>query len=884
MKRSDSIKTTDETARLPSRGRLNRHEIARLSSLGPGEGAVDPVTSLPVNPSPVPLGEALKRYGRTSLDTNSSSQRVNNSSAVHTNVPIVVATDAVDESNTAGRVRSSSTYGAHGVPAKPLPVIVTADTAIPGQMVSVDPTKPQPYARMELPNGEPRLPIRFPIENVAGMDMQEHMQLHEPHGSDACKPAFMPPADDEIFSNKSATGAYRDLSTGAVVETDDDGNTAEPTQRPSMHMVEAARVRDAPSSPILEGKGPTSAPPMAMPGLLAAADFLDADAREHGMADIGAHVSPNTGKDATWQDMQNQVTGFAVASSKRNADFHHIFPSVPEDDFLIESHGCAMSKDLLIQGRLYVSEGHVCFHSNIFGWVTSIVVPFSDIISIVKRNTAYLIPNAVQIRTLHNKYLFSSLVSRDLVYSMLVNIWRLSHPSDAAREASKNATDEKIAEKDGVSDPSDKTELTHNNQDGSMSKRERLRKRLAHMRHHAKQLDDDGSKGVVDGVVEEDDSSGSESEQENDSDSPHPVTHCNCGKQHLANVVFDAEINATPRQVFDLLFASDFMQGFLTDNQHLIDVNISNWKDEHHEEEGITAARDMSYIKPLSGPVGPKQTKCSIAEQQLHIDFDDYCTTMTITRTPDVPNGSIFCVKTRTCFTWAEHNSTRMFVSCGVEWTGRSLLKGIIERASIDGQTQYYKDMNEEINKYLQGHRDEHSEHAVLAGHKHYAKSEGKKDTTPLREAPSQASEPPKQAPKEAPSTAQGPMSRASGAVQDTLARGADMLGMRPSVFVLSALIVLLVISNAWMHMRTSHHISMHAPHGIASRLGQQDRHITLQRAALLMEEEVHHVLASLAYTRRLSEEYEKEIRDLLATIQTQTKQRRDKLERKEEA
>lgn len=30
------------------------------------------------------------------------------------------------------------------------------------------------------------------------------------------------------------------------------------------------------------------------------------------------------------------VTGFAVASYKRNADFHELFPSIPEGDYLIE--------------------------------------------------------------------------------------------------------------------------------------------------------------------------------------------------------------------------------------------------------------------------------------------------------------------------------------------------------------------------------------------------------------------------------------------------------------------------------------------------------------------------------------------------------------------
>ena len=34
------------------------------------------------------------------------------------------------------------------------------------------------------------------------------------------------------------------------------------------------------------------------------------------------------------------VTGFAVASNKRNTDFHELFPSVPEGDYLIEGAHC----------------------------------------------------------------------------------------------------------------------------------------------------------------------------------------------------------------------------------------------------------------------------------------------------------------------------------------------------------------------------------------------------------------------------------------------------------------------------------------------------------------------------------------------------------------
>ena len=86
--------------------------------------------------------------------------------------------------------------------------------------------------------------------------------------------------------------------------------------------------------------------------------------------------------------------------------------------------------------------------------------------------------------------------------------------------------------------------------------------------------------------------------------------------------------------------------------------------------------RDMSFIKPLSGGLGPKQTKCEIKDEVVHMDFDDYVSVSTTTRTPDVPSGSVFSVKTRVCLTWAGSASTRCVVTSVVEWTGRSFLRG----------------------------------------------------------------------------------------------------------------------------------------------------------------------------------------------------------------
>lgn len=107
------------------------------------------------------------------------------------------------------------------------------------------------------------------------------------------------------------------------------------------------------------------------------------------------------------------------------------------------------------------------------------------------------------------------------------------------------------------------------------------------------------------------------------------------------------------------------------------DIESSEW----HPGDDKKLMRTTSYIKPLYGSIGPKQTKCHIVDVHEHCDFDSYITMVTTTRTPDVPSGGVFSVKTKTCFTWASASSTRVLVTTEVEWTGKSWVKGECERS-----------------------------------------------------------------------------------------------------------------------------------------------------------------------------------------------------------
>jgi hypothetical protein len=60
----------------------------------------------------------------------------------------------------------------------------------------------------------------------------------------------------------------------------------------------------------------------------------------------------------------------------------------------------------------------------------------------------------------------------------------------------------------------------------------------------------------------------------------------------------------------------------------------------------------------------------------MNLDYDDYISILTTTRTPEVPSGGLFMVKTRACLMWAGAASTKLVVTTTVEWSGRSFIRG----------------------------------------------------------------------------------------------------------------------------------------------------------------------------------------------------------------
>ncbi|KAF2126254.1 hypothetical protein P153DRAFT_347333 [Dothidotthia symphoricarpi CBS 119687] len=425
---------------------------------------------------------------------------------------------------------------------------------------------------------------------------------------------------------------------------------------------------------------------------------------------IGAVIGASTSTlvpSATLNGQRLNGTGFAVASPKRNRDFHNLFKSVPEDDYLIEDYSAALQKEILLHGRLYVSEGHLCFSSNILGWVTNLVMSFDEVVSVEKKSTAMLFPNAIVIQTLHARNIFASLLARDSTYDLIIGIWKISHPnlksslngvaldgsgtgdktekadsvgSDAgsSQDSDDDVYDEDAEDDDGVGSFTDAAE-------GSMAGSE-----IGPVTVEARKASAAIAQAVGGGgETAEAAASSATTTNEFPGAATHGPTECGDNDQHYDKLLIDTSIPAPLGKVYSLMFgpaSGAFMRKWLVEDQKSLDLQMED------DKKGLGEGKktyNYSYIKPLSAPVGPRQTKCNITMTLEQYDLNKAVCVLCSTQTPDVPSGNIFLTKTRYCLMWGPGNSTRLIMTFTVEWSGKSWLRGPIEKGANDGQMSY---------------------------------------------------------------------------------------------------------------------------------------------------------------------------------------------------
>ncbi|XP_017047491.1 uncharacterized protein LOC108092426 isoform X8 [Drosophila ficusphila] len=302
------------------------------------------------------------------------------------------------------------------------------------------------------------------IQEAAGSLEQSSVSISTSSRQSASPPAGESPSAGAAPGANESSGSNLSLTqAGASSSPPGPSSTAAPGATPSINIVSSESSKDQPQQPqsvdsngfIAPGgqsdspgsrKSSTSSKGKTQAKLSTSSSGRDEDISHHRLSDLTQHELS-----LLRVDREQQVTSSSSTSNEKPAkpsrlserakkkswynviypnyksraeDFKKLFKDVPNDERLIVDYSCALQRDILVQGRLYVSQNYVCFHANIFSWETYLSIKWKDVTAITKEKTALVIPNAISIASGKDKYFFATFTSRDKSFLMLFRVWQ----------------------------------------------------------------------------------------------------------------------------------------------------------------------------------------------------------------------------------------------------------------------------------------------------------------------------------------------------------------------------------------------------------------------------------------------------------------------------
>ncbi|KAI9031652.1 hypothetical protein CLU79DRAFT_729508 [Phycomyces nitens] len=413
--------------------------------------------------------------------------------------------------------------------------------------------------------------------------------------------------------------------------------------------------------------------------------------------------------------------GCSPASEKSNKDFHTLFRSVPAEDRLVDIYKCAIHKDILNQGHLYVSEHHVCFKSNIFGWVTTLVLAFTEITAIEKRMTARIIPNGLTISTIGADHVFASLLFRDETYELLIKLWKLHQPmqdvdqtvqEDNASVYDDNHDYEVSTMMNTSTSTISNTEIigrsiTSSLENISAQPQPQIQSQNQSQKHNLfLGASNQGKSDTAVTPLEPNDTTGSLAPENPNSSFlfnilppstpvPGPLQNppatsvlpdtciCSTKREPYPMVALDHTFAGTVETMYRILFDSDFMKNYLEKKENQKDVKMGKW---------VHGRRENLYKLPTG-------VQCSSTNQIIHRHMPTHVAVATSTRTPQASMGSIFVVKTRTCIRQIDPFRVQVKITFKTKFIPSGLVSSIIERSVTESLTSVFGDLSVLLEK-----------------------------------------------------------------------------------------------------------------------------------------------------------------------------------------
>ncbi|XP_072011180.1 protein Aster-A isoform X1 [Engystomops pustulosus] len=449
---------------------------------------------------------------------------------------------------------------------------------------------------------------------------------------------------------------------------------------------------------------------------------------------------------------------------QRNEDFRKIFKKLPDSERLIVDYSCALQRDILLQGRLYLSENWICFHSNIFRWETTITIQLKDIKCIKKEKTAKVIPNAIQVCTETEKHFFTSFGARDRSFLLIFRLWQNAlldktlspqelwhtvHQCYGTELGLTSEDEDYVSPREllnglGVSeeypegpDLSDASTRSDNKLSTSpklpptdsftslASSADGLLTPVEDMTGHSEMLSDsqlDGSSsqtvtplsemagsGLLDSLPALDLLPGEDLPTDLSNNSTPSSTQdeemTGLGKEALTcdlpgRLHINAVYHISAERLQQALTSDTRFMTEFMEQRKFTDVVINPWA----LDSGGKQSRVINYTIPINNPLGPKSAPAVETQTVTYCLKGSLCILDTQVVTQGIPYQDYFYTAHRYCITSVTKSKARLRVSSEIVYRKQpwSLVRGIIEKNSWSGMEEHFKQLADAVVKLEQ--------------------------------------------------------------------------------------------------------------------------------------------------------------------------------------
>ncbi|XP_015670347.1 protein Aster-B [Protobothrops mucrosquamatus] len=407
----------------------------------------------------------------------------------------------------------------------------------------------------------------------------------------------------------------------------------------------------------------------------------------------GRGGTKNSKKSQSWYNV------LSPTYKQRNEDFRKLFKQLPETERLIVDYSCALQRDILLQGRLYLSENWICFYSNIFRWETLLTVRLKDICTMTKEKTARLIPNAIQVCTDTEKHFFTSFGARDRTYMMMFRLWQnalLEKP--LCPKELWHFVHQCYGNELGLT--SDDEDYVPPDEDfNTMGYCEEIPVEENEVNDSSSKSSSDVKAEVSPQLPKKSVTNSSMLTPSSNNEAPIPVGEVQAfyedlnGRQYM-NEVFNFSVD----KLYDLLFTnSQFLRDFM-EQRRFSDVVFHPWK----KEETGNQSRVILYTITLTNPLAPKTATVTETQTMYKASQESECYVIDAeVLTHDVPYHDYFYTINRYTLTRVAKNKCRLRVSTELRYRKQpwGLVKSFIEKNFWSGLDDYFRHLESELTK-----------------------------------------------------------------------------------------------------------------------------------------------------------------------------------------